>query len=72
MLSRDFVYWLQGFFEVSGVTSVDEKQVAIIKQHLDLVFEKESGKSKKNNNPLISLDGASVAFNHDPNTTLIC
>lgn len=41
MTSRDFCYWLQGFFEVSNHTSVNEDQVEIIKKHLNLVFVHE-------------------------------
>lgn len=38
MKSRDFVFWLQGVFEVGNPTSFNEHQVAVIKQHLQLVF----------------------------------
>lgn len=38
MQSRDFVYWLQGFFEVSEAKELSQKQVDIIKNHLNLVF----------------------------------
>ena len=41
MNSLDFAYWLKGFFEISGESkSLNETQVQIIKEHLDLVFEK--------------------------------
>lgn len=42
MTSRDFVYWLQGFFELShpGVP-VSIEQAACIKRHLALVFAHE-------------------------------
>lgn len=39
MTSRDFAYWLQGFFEVSDAKSIDEKQTEAIKRHLALVFK---------------------------------
>lgn len=39
MLERDFVFWLNGLFELSDVKTLDEKQVKIIKEHLALVFE---------------------------------
>lgn len=42
MTERDFAYWLQGFFEISGTTEVTPAQVAIIKEHLQLVFKKET------------------------------
>ena len=44
MTSRDFAYWLQGFFEITEAgqenkaASLSEKQVDIIKRHLSLVF----------------------------------
>ncbi len=38
MRSRDFVFWLQGLFEVGNPTALNEQQVAVIKQHLGLVF----------------------------------
>ena len=45
MTSREFCYWLQGFFEIRGELQdgrgLDEKQVAIIKKHLDMVFVHE-------------------------------
>lgn len=41
MTSRDFAYWLQGFFEVSDAEEINPKQTEIIKNHLDLVFKHE-------------------------------
>ena len=40
MKSRDFVYWLQGFFELGGgnVKSLNSEQVELIRKHLSLVF----------------------------------
>ena len=38
MKSRDFAYWLQGLFELSDVTQLDERQTALIKAHLHMVF----------------------------------
>lgn len=40
MDSTAFTYWLQGFFEISDAKKLDEKQVQIIKDHLNLVFNK--------------------------------
>ena len=42
MTERDFCYWLQGFFEVTGSNELTEKQVQIIKDHLQLVFNKQT------------------------------
>lgn len=41
MTSRDFVYWLQGFFEVSESNILTDKQVTIIQAHLDMVLKYE-------------------------------
>jgi hypothetical protein len=44
MTSRDFCYWLQGYFEISqgtGHDAIDGAQVEIIRKHLALVFKHE-------------------------------
>ena len=41
MTSRDFVYWLQGFFEISETNVITEHQAEVIKKHLNLVFYHE-------------------------------
>lgn len=41
MRSRDFAYWLQGFFEISGTDNVTPDQIRNIKKHLNLVFKHE-------------------------------
>jgi len=41
MTSRDFCYWLQGHFEISGSTNLTEKQVEVIRNHLNMVFKHE-------------------------------
>ncbi len=46
MTSRDFCYWLQGFFEINGSDSANTKplnfdQIAMIQRHLALVFKHE-------------------------------
>ena len=38
MTSRDFAYWLQGYFEISKEKQLDEHQVDLIKRHLGMVF----------------------------------
>ena len=43
---REFCYFLQGFFEISGASDLDSKQVRIIKDKLDKVFVHETDKSK--------------------------
>lgn len=42
MQSRDFCFWLQGFFELSDNTApITAHQAALISRHLDLVFAHE-------------------------------
>lgn len=41
MTSRDFCYWLQGFFEIGHPISMSPEQVAIIRAHLNMVFHHE-------------------------------
>lgn len=38
MTSRDFAYWLQGFFEVSSAETMTKEQTEVVKKHLNLVF----------------------------------
>ena len=62
MNTVDFCYWLQGYFELSESNELTEKQVQMIKNHLDLVFlheidparEKESNASKQELNEVHS------------------
>jgi hypothetical protein len=47
MTSRDFCYWLQGYFEVAraskepGEIAIDAAQAEMIQRHLSLVFKHE-------------------------------
>lgn len=40
MTSRDFAYWLQGFFEISGVDALtmNAEQITLVRKHLNMVF----------------------------------
>lgn len=38
MEAESFAYWLQGYFEISGNSTLSEKQVEVIKNHLNMVF----------------------------------
>lgn len=41
MTTEQFAYWLKGFFEIENPQGpLDERKVKIIKDHLDLVFNK--------------------------------
>ena len=48
MTSRDFCYWLQGFFEINGRAELTADQVACVKKHLDMVFLHEIDPSPGN------------------------
>jgi hypothetical protein len=41
MTSRDFCYWLQGFFELGELSAMNSNQTDLIKKHLALVFKHE-------------------------------
>lgn len=38
MTSRDFAFWLQGFFEIASPDRITYEQTEMIKRHLALVF----------------------------------
>lgn len=38
MTSRDFAFWLQGFFEISDPQKLTAEQCNMIRKHLNLVF----------------------------------
>jgi hypothetical protein len=42
MTAEQFIYWIQGFFELSGATALNEEQVKVIKEHIALVLEKKT------------------------------
>lgn len=50
MTSRDFCYWLQGFFELGGpaVENIGPGQTKLIQQHLAMVFKHEIDPSAGN------------------------
>jgi len=39
MTPRDFCFWLQGAFEIAGLTGMTSPQAAIVDNHLRLVFK---------------------------------
>ncbi len=41
MTPEQFCYWLQGYFEVSDETRLSPKQVEIIEDHLQKVFNQD-------------------------------
>ena len=42
MTDRDFVFWLQGFFELRNPGPISKEQAAIIQEHLALVLTKQT------------------------------
>lgn len=48
MTSRDFCFWLQGFFELSNEKYLSEAQTNTIKKHLAMVFIHEIDPSMPN------------------------
>lgn len=42
MNPETFVYWLQGFVELQESDSISDKQWLVIKDHLKLVFDKQT------------------------------
>lgn len=40
MEAENFAYWLKGYFELQDTDKLSPKQVKVIKDHLDLVFNK--------------------------------
>ena len=44
MTSRDFAYWLQGYFEITDTKTINKEQTQIIKNHLNLVFKHDIDK----------------------------
>ena len=61
MTAVNFVYWLQGFFELSDDRTITEHQIDCIKKHLSLVFVHEidpSAGDKKQQDILNALHGS--------------
>jgi hypothetical protein len=42
MTSENFIFWLNGFIELTDPKILDEKQIQIIKDHIALVLKKET------------------------------
>ena len=54
MKSRDYCYWLQGYFEINGNAgkALTQKQTEMIQRHLHLVFKHEIDPSYPNGDEL--------------------
>ena len=49
MQPNEFCYWLQGFFELSGANiALNDSQIAVVKEHLQLVIHRETLKETTN------------------------
>ena len=48
MTPENFVYWLQGYLELSGTKEFTPAQVMIVKEHLALVLNKKTPDRKMN------------------------
>jgi hypothetical protein len=57
MTERDFVYWLQGFFEMANPTTLTPEQVKMIKDHLGYVFEHKQPAPAVAITPTVELTG---------------
>ena len=42
MTAEQFTYWLQGYFEINDPDRINPMETKIIKDHLALVFKKET------------------------------
>ena len=42
MTPENFVYWLQGYLELSNVSELSKEQTQIIRDHIKLVFDKKT------------------------------
>lgn len=48
MTSRDFCFWLQGFFEIAKPEQVTKEEIEMIRKHLAMVFIHEIDPSMPN------------------------
>jgi hypothetical protein len=59
MTSREFCYWLQGYFEINkGAGALTQEQSEIIQKHLSLVFIHEIDNSYGNAEHTAKLNAA--------------
>jgi hypothetical protein len=67
MKSVEFCYWLQGLFEVAEPQTLNEKQVDLIKRHLNMVFVHEIDQSY----PLIQQSALNAVHSESPAQSFI-
>ncbi len=56
MTSRDFAFWLQGYFEVAQPRQIGTNETEMIKRHLKLVFKDEIDPSMGDNKHQVELN----------------
>lgn len=66
MDASDFVYWLQGFVELTETSTINEKQWLVIKDHLKLVFDKQTPDRSKDPSIIneIKIEGNEEIWKH--------
>ncbi len=69
MKAHEFCYWLQGAFEVSGMTEVSVEQLKVIKNHLNLVFVHDL--DPKNDKGDSNIKKALAKIHHGSDKTLL-
>ncbi len=72
MKSRDFCYWLQGFFELTKDVQIDEKQNTQIRNHLAMVFKHEIDPSMGDKKHQDELTGIHSILKVDPSVVFNC
>jgi hypothetical protein len=71
MNSRDFTIWLNGFFELTNAEELTKEQVAMIKEHLSLCFNKITPEIKQTETILTPHVIPNLDWTYDPKK-LIC
>ena len=66
MTSREFCYWLQGYFELTGGTALTPAGTETVKRHLALVFKHEIDPSYPNGAELDEIhEGGSATVSNE-------
>ena len=55
MTPENFVYWINGFFEISCSKTLTEEQVQVVKDHLKLVLTKKTPNITITQSPVIDI-----------------
>jgi len=68
MTSRDFCYWLQGYFEIAEPIELTSEQLKTIQRHLAMVFVHEIDPSMGDKKHQDLLDAIHAGNNDNPVT----